>query len=179
MTSRQEESQLDPLEKTCIWGKHSFGIIRPSTYQIWMMPSANYSRFFKIQDGGSGHFENLAYWYRIVPASFGSTNGIIITPIPNIWLHKYSVWVFPMIFVTKTALSLASSRYEKYRILGFQNCAYLKCMFFTGVKVKIVTFLQDYSLVKSKHGWSQSVRRTPNAALCQPCTERSCKGESG
>ena len=97
----------------------------------------------------------------------------------NIWLHKYSVWVFPMIFVTKTALSLASSRYEKYRILGFQNCAYLKCMFFTGVKVKIVTFLQDYSLVKSKHGWSQSVRRTPNAALCQPCTERSCKGESG
>ena len=38
---------LTPLKKTCIWGKHSFGILRPSTYQIWMMPNSNYIRFFQ------------------------------------------------------------------------------------------------------------------------------------
>ena len=67
---RQEESQFAPLEKTCIWGKHSFGILRPSTYQIWMMPSANYSRLFKIQDGGGGHLENWGNLYCIVIATF-------------------------------------------------------------------------------------------------------------
>ena len=66
----EEESQFDPLEKTCIWGKHSFGILRPSTYQIWMMPSANYSLLFKIQDGGGGHLENWGNRYFIVIATF-------------------------------------------------------------------------------------------------------------
>ena len=61
---------FNPFEKTCIWGKHSFGILRPSTYQIWMMPSANYSLLFKIQDGGGGHLENWGNRYFIVIATF-------------------------------------------------------------------------------------------------------------
>ena len=68
--SSQVELRFNPLEKTCIWGKHSFGILRPSTYQIWMMPSANYSLLFKIQDGGGGHLENWGNRYFIVIATF-------------------------------------------------------------------------------------------------------------
>ena len=58
--------------------------LRPPIYKIWMMPSSIFGKYVGIQDGGSGHFENLAYWYRIVAASFGFTNEIINTPISNI-----------------------------------------------------------------------------------------------
>ena len=51
--------------KTYVWCKHSFGILRPFTYQIWMMPSSTLNRFFKIQDGGSGRLENWENRYCI------------------------------------------------------------------------------------------------------------------
>ena len=54
---------LTPLKK------HVFEV-RPSTYQIWMMPSANYSLLSKIQDGGGGHLENWETLYCIVIATF-------------------------------------------------------------------------------------------------------------
>ena len=88
------------------FGEHvCLEFLRPPYYQIWMMSSANYSLFSKSKMAAAAILKigeiSIVSWLQ----HLFTLIEIIITPIFNIWLHKYSVRVFPMIFVTKTAIS--------------------------------------------------------------------------
>ena len=55
---------------------------------------ANQEGHTGVQDGGIGHFENLAYLYCIVIASFVFTYNIIITPISNSSISRLHSLIF-------------------------------------------------------------------------------------
>ena len=84
----------------CSWGKHSYRILRPSVYKVWMMPSSGFGWFFsesKMAEANIWKWDISISVLHVASSIFayGELRWGVGGLLPESWLHAFVklVWV--------------------------------------------------------------------------------------